>query len=68
MNKSNEMLTDAELNEISGGERIDQGLFYGTAGGFTFTYNAQRGTTTITAGSFGNGVECTTGYGHCHPL
>ena len=62
-----DLRTDAELNEISGGERIGQGLFYGTAGGFSFSYNAQLGTTIITAGSFGNGVECN-GYGHCLPL
>jgi bacteriocin-like protein len=61
-------LTDAELNEISGGEVVGPGLFHSSVGGLSFDYNANTGTTTIWAGSFKNGVECGSNDGHCRPL
>jgi hypothetical protein len=66
MKKSNEMLTNAELNEISGGQNTAPGIFHSDVGGFSFEFNSRTGTTTIWAGSFANGVECNNG--HCRPL
>jgi bacteriocin-like protein len=64
MFKSNETLTDAELDEISGGENVGGGIFSAAVGGFTFEYNSNTGRTYIGAGS--TILECNAN-GRCRP-
>jgi bacteriocin-like protein len=66
MFKSSETLTDAELNEISGGELVGPGIWHSNVGGFSFEYNANTGATYIGAGRII--LQCYTGSGGgCRP-
>ena len=59
-------LTDAELNEVSGGETVGDGFCQGRADGLFFEWNNYTGKLTITAGVGGPGVACNR-QGRCGP-
>ena len=64
MFKSNETLTDADLDQISGGEHVGGGIFSASVGGFNFEYNSNTGKTYVGAGR--TVLECN--HSGCRPL
>jgi hypothetical protein len=57
-------LTDAEMDEVSGGESVGFGIFQSSVAGISFEYNSNTGRTYIVAG--GRGLDCNSN-GRCQP-